>query len=772
MSYEQELKNLNRYLDDDRDTPHSYDNIFDSMTGTDFEVPNTDGKFASEFFLDDQVKRRDFLLSQKNSAFDASIADDNNSKVKKTVIEEDANGNKVTTTHENKNAINSLKESTTPTDDVGMADPYENSDYRASLSDFSKSLAAAQDAGQYDTAFFGKGIFGGDSDPKYFKGDSTGIIAGLNAGDFFEDADNKSAQSQGYRNARQLGMVRTDLAGGFDPKTGMEYDVDGNPKFYTDGILAGIPLIADTVPNPDFLIDGRRQGDILNDVSDERKAEQESSFSNRILDPETNMLGYGFDRKTGDLEITAGMTDTEIAAYKAKKLAEIKSQRVAPGGSKDIDQAKIASGTFDDKEWTDAEEQDAEIASEEAAKKLLDKKENAAAKVELNKWLDSINKPGVTGEQAEVSAREMIEKATAKVPEDKFGKLKKALIIAAGSMLFGSSLSEALDSGFSVIGAQQEREDKLAAAIAKENREIEKALKIHAGKKIIDGPGDKGPFSGKIELVNIGTYANPVTVPLGQDAQGRQYVYHNGVRKLVRPGEYLPHYTAVEQAKAFSDNADSIKKEIIGTIKEMKGKREDREWNDSFSATLEGGNQIRGALNVYKRAGVNVESGINSYISEAISTDAARYMEYKRHNPNGKKRLAEFVTEGMINADVLATNSPSLNVPSVPVTAFILPNSTDDFPVKDEGMPEKAFADAQHGLNRYIRQQSRLPGEFKRSDGSMFSYKDLNKANNSQRLSLAYGAFKSSEKGMSDSFKKVSLERGYTPFMWWLISKK
>ena len=87
-------------------------------------------------------------------------------------------------------------------------------------------------------------------------------------------------------------------------------------------------------------------------------------------------------------------------------------------------------------------------------------------------------------------------------------------------------------------------------------------------------------------------------------------------------------------------------------------------------------------------------------------------------------------------------------------------------------MPDKAFANAQQGLNNYIRKQSKLPGEFKRPDGSTFSYKDLNKMNNSQRLGRAYQTFKDSKRGKDAKFKQVALEEGYTPFMWWLVSKK
>jgi hypothetical protein len=73
-------------------------------------------------------------------------------------------------------------------------------------------------------------------------------------------------------------------------------------------------------------------------------------------------------------------------------------------------------------------------------------------------------------------------------------------------------------------------------------------------------------------------------------------------------------------------------------------------------------------------------------------------------------------------------------------------------------MPDKAYAEAQSGLNSYIHAQSKK-----------LNTKALFDMSNAQKFLIAYQAFETIKDKQPD---QAAIEAGYTPFMWWLKQQR
>jgi hypothetical protein len=688
-----------------------------------------------------------------NSSFSPSVADNNNSTTKITTVTEDANGNKQTVVNENKTAADLMKQKQQEAYDREEPGRQAHAKQVAQRAFDSKMLFDPSIKGTPAWMEYGDTTFGPQAQipAQYTNIDlpNKDVVnaQGLSRGNIF-DRINDGIMSGNLDKAEADRMRMEAAADGREEYNAMVSDqtseFDDTP--WTETVDDKGLTASDYAALRDRYNYGKGNGngDTFQKRVQDRKAVQalEDSYSPSIVEG-------GFLTKTPSQE-ERKQRDKEVEALK-------------------INQAKENASIFEDvdnfsnefskkKDETESAVSKETVTNEVEAKAVIDSPENIAAKAELNKWLESIKDPVVTKEQAKASAEAMINNAVAAAPKNDGSKLKKALILAAGSMLFGSSFIEALNAGFGVVGKEVEKEQKITAELAKEQREIDKAIKIHAGKKAIDGiTGPK--FTAKPQYVNIGTLSKPVRATLTQAENGSLYIKHgNNKPVVVTTQQYSDWYSPKEQSESFRKNADIVKKQVVGSLKETIGDRDNKEWNQTYSTALEAANQVSGALNAYKEAGINVETGMSSYTQEALESSVLAYAMYKHKNPGGKKALKEFAQDSIIRSNmsesIVQKDGSYLQLPD---RAWVLPApGAVDYKVGE--MPDKAYAEAQSGLNSYIHAQSKK-----------LNTKALFDMSNAQKFLIAYQAFETIKDKQPD---QAAIEAGYTPFMWWLKQQR
>ena len=737
------------------------------------------------------------------NSFDPSIADNNNKNVSKTVITEDADGNKVTTKHENKTTADLMKkeeerkneymkaqsEAIDPTtthpnymlsgEGVSGYDSNNMTSVPSSLFDDFRNSIDYKTSGTIPPDAIGpvtdKGFVPDYSKTEAFEGNGLGpgnLIGGL---------------VSGYNPTTELGPIGTTYSGGatqaFDgrvPVGDSKYTNDARRLFGDYAIGPDdAPIIepaSELQPNSVFLEQAmnpdakRNSGTEINidkeitstSMSDYLSARNKADVAQNLANQGTisqadadeaeahamQVMSDAMQGSKSDRDAVQARKDAQLAAdaEKVRLANEAQAKRLGY----DIKPSEI----FDEKELKSTKGAE-DIKDEVSAKTEIDKKENVKAKTELNKWLDEIQDPSVSKEQAQVSAEAMITSATAGVPKKEGSKLKKALLIAAGSMLFGSSFKEALGMGLGAVGADVEAENKIKAEQAKQATKFAYDVALDRAK---NGNKDGPEFNTKPQYVNIGTYAKPIKASLTQAKDGQLYIRYNGVTRAVGTKEYSDWYTPKDQEESFRKNSDSIKKLVVGSLKETIGDRDNKEWNQTYSTALNAAAQTSGALNVYKDAGINVETGMLSHTKEAIEKAVLEFAMYKHRIPNGKKSLREFASDQLVVSSMgQQVRQKDGSYRELPAEAWVLPSQTSvEFKVGD--MPDKAYADTQTGLNRYIHDQS-----------NTLDTKALYNMSNAGKMLLAYQAFESIK---DKEPNQTAIEAGYTPFMWWLTNQR
>ena len=753
------------------------------------------------------------------NSFDPSIADNNNKNVSKTVITEDADGNKVTTKHENKTTADLMKkeeerkneymkaqsEAIDPTtthpnymlsgEGVSGYDSNNMTSVPSSLFDDFRNSIDYKTSGTIPPDAIGpvtdKGFVPDYSKTEAFEGNGLGpgnLIGGL---------------VSGYNPTTELGPIGTTYSGGatqaFDgrvPVGDSKYTNDARRLFGDYAIGPNdAPMIDTTIPESigttysggatqsrqgpfsdsltldlpgtsigDQLRAARKRDDILDAVdagviSQEKGDKSISKVGTDLVVKQEQDVVDLEKQRANSLNQAKHREKQEVRDQKLKDISDAEangviSEKEAEDIKASLQPMPVKPSIFDDTLSATNKKEDT-ITDEVSAKTEIDKKENVKAKTELNKWLDEIQDPSVSKEQAQVSAEAMITSATAGVPKKEGSKLKKALLIAAGSMLFGSSFKEALGMGLGAVGADVEAENKIKAEQAKQATKFAYDVALDRAK---NGNKDGPEFNTKPQYVNIGTYAKPIKASLTQAKDGQLYIRYNGVTRAVGTKEYSDWYTPKDQEESFRKNSDSIKKLVVGSLKETIGDRDNKEWNQTYSTALNAAAQTSGALNVYKDAGINVETGMLSHTKEAIEKAVLEFAMYKHKIPNGKKSLREFASDQLVVSSMgQQVRQKDGSYRELPAEAWVLPSQTSvEFKVGD--MPDKAYADTQTGLNRYIHDQS-----------NTLDTKALYNMSNAGKMLLAYQAFESIK---DKEPNQTAIEAGYTPFMWWLTNQR
>jgi len=358
-------------------------------------------------------------------------------------------------------------------------------------------------------------------------------------------------------------------------------------------------------------------------------------------------------------------------------------------------------------------------------------------------------------------------------------------------MLFGSSFTEALNAGFGVIGKQQEREDKLAATLAKENREISKALAIHRGKEAIDkemeGPGGI-EFGKKATEVNIGTNVRPimaskVVTPTGQIAYVSAGVNGGkpfGVSMLKELSKANPGIISSIHSPWYSKgqrNTESRKnkKDLQGIIKSrmdqfLRDKATD-EQKETYNSSLISMSEVTKAFEVFKDAGIDTGYGYDNSIEDIMYTAVIKQLR-----SGSKASLDVLVRNEIIYADfAMASLSPSHS--KIPDSAYQTRSydpTTGSYTGKNLVEPAETPDDA------WIRTKKGVTQYFKKLAGN----DEASKTSFNRQVAQTHVMFQQWEKenglvkdkntkeetrtGAALSNFKNALEKGYTPFSWWV----
>jgi hypothetical protein len=712
-----------------------------------------------------------------NSSFSPSVADNNNSTTKITTVTEDANGNKQTVVNENKTAADLMKQKQQEAYDREEPGRQAHAKQVAQRAFDSKMLFDPSIKGTPAWMEYGDTTFGPQAQipAQYTNIDlpNKDVVnaQGLSRGNIFDRInDGIMSGNLDKAEADRIRMEKGPTSASAISQAEIDKQVMEENAFMNKLELPTLDLPGTSIGDQIRANQSKERGtDMASEqkVYDADQAEKAGVISKQQADKIRAEAEIAIAKEDADRALVAKQHADNRAAKKAaeeaaeaKKAYNIAVDDAVTGGLITAEQGKAKKDGYTPESIFDkgSLDGDAPITTEVEAKAVIDSPENIAAKAELNKWLESIKDPVVTKEQAKASAEAMINNAVAAAPKNDGSKLKKALILAAGSMLFGSSFIEALNAGFGVVGKEVEKEQKITAELAKEQREIDKAIKIHAGKKAIDGiTGPK--FTAKPQYVNIGTLSKPVRATLTQAENGSLYIKHgNNKPVVVTTQQYSDWYSPKEQSESFRKNADIVKKQVVGSLKETIGDKDNKEWNQTYSTALEAANQVSGALNAYKEAGINVETGMSSYTQEALESSVLAYAMYKHKNPGGKKALKEFAQDSIIRSNmsesIVQKDGSYLQLPD---RAWVLPApGAVDYKVGE--MPDKAYAEAQSGLNSYIHAQSKK-----------LNTKALFDMSNAQKFLIAYQAFETIKDKQPD---QAAIEAGYTPFMWWLKQQR
>lgn len=334
--------------------------------------------------------------------------------------------------------------------------------------------------------------------------------------------------------------------------------------------------------------------------------------------------------------------------------------------------------------------------------------------------------------------------------------LFKALAGTAFRLLMGDSLGDAFTYSF---GRLQEKKDLAEATAAELKLEEEK------NKKAAKSPWDKTP-----QMFNIGTDIEPIRVTGTQLENGnwlismpdgeQKEVFGNQMRDDGTPilRKWYTQQEITERVQANSDRLTSNLASIINQYEnehDLKDKQIEK-LNSNLIAKAEVENLIIDAM--YTKG---ISFGPNMGLStEGLMSGAIRDLIDYRMGGGVTKTLSNIFDDTLIKADM---SSEGLDE-----STWILPDKefiNREGKTKDVGkMPDKAFADTLKAVENYIQQlidSNEIP--------------DIEKiTTNRQMFRLAEGRFEQWQEDTPqediDAIHDVGLSRGYTPFMYWLIS--
>lgn len=749
-----------------------------------------------------------------NSNFSPSVADNNNSTTKITTVTEDANGNKQTVVNENKTAADLMKQKQQEAYDREEPARQAHAQKVAQRDFDSEMLFDSSIKGTPAWMEYGDTPFGPQAQipAQYANIDlpNKDVVnaEGLSRGNIFARI-NDGIMSGNLDKAEGERMKMEALADGREEYNAMVSDqtseFDNEPWGGTSGVAKPGPRsFFDILTLDDEIKRGKnrfRQAeeedriDAINEDTQLKNKDMMSAFDTaiaagvdvkkpelgKLLDKENRNTLFGLQNATPSEEKNyrkIADADRKIIATKKAINAGLEVSSTAVADAEDeANSLRILAGELPSKV-------DTTVTTEVEAKAVIDSPENIAAKAQLDNWLNAIKDPAVTKEQAQDSAEAMINNAVAAAPKNDGSKLKKALILAAGSMLFGSSFTEALNAGFGVVGKEVEKEQKLAAELAKEQREVGKALKIHAGKKAIDGVGGV-EFDKNATQVNIGTDSKPIMASKVVDPSGNiNYVSAGinggrafGVAELdqlakLNPGKissvHKPWKTKSERNAETRKNMESLQSLLKSNFSKYTNDNASDEEKAMFNPALVSTLQVGDAMQVMKENGYNTDFGYDLEMENIMNRAALKGVNSKYPN----KTLAMRVQDELTYIDFMSAEIPG-SKESLPSTAYQV--SAYDYDtgsyvgkdLKEPGVePKDAWEKTKRGVSRYFK---RLAGSDTASKTS-FNSQVGQTYQMFKQWELKNGLNKDTQErnGRAKANFTVALAEGYTPFMWWV----
>ena len=343
-------------------------------------------------------------------------------------------------------------------------------------------------------------------------------------------------------------------------------------------------------------------------------------------------------------------------------------------------------------------------------------------------------------------------------------ELYKALAGAAFGMLMGQDIDDAFYNSF---GAMQAEKDLKAA----EDLKFEREKEIENLKQSNKSSG--GSFDKSAQFYNIGDDVNAIRVSATQNPDGSFTVaMPDGSIRIVAANEQGPDgkpilkkwYTEQEITKRVQENKDRYKRDLAGIISQYQNDYDlDDKQIEKLNANIVASAEVDDVI-IDAMLNKGISFGPNmSLQADGLMTGAIRELIDYRMNDGRTKTLANIFDDTLIKTDMAGEGLDD--------STWLLPNDGNgeftnrNGKNKDVGkMPDKAFADTLRAVERYT-DKLKASGELENMD---------NIVTNRQMFRLAEGRFEQWQANATATKvagdRDVALSRGYTPFMYWLVS--
>jgi len=356
-------------------------------------------------------------------------------------------------------------------------------------------------------------------------------------------------------------------------------------------------------------------------------------------------------------------------------------------------------------------------------------------------------------------------------------------------MLFGSSFKEALGMGLGAVGADVEAENKIKAEQAKQATKFAYDVALDRAK---NGNKDGPKFDKKSKRMNIGTEENPIVATMTVDEAGKvyyatnklnggkpfsqsdldKYSSLNPLKINTNPLEVHTKAQKNTEQRANIKNIQTLMKSNVDKYLQTDASDQEKERVNSALLSSVGVNE---AFQVLRDNGINTDFNYINGSGQLIMQQAAQDI---LSNKFTKKTLAIAVRDRitMTNfANAKVPSAPGSPPGSLPANAYVLATSynPDKGSYLGEGsdletpgpIPDEAWTKTKAGVRRFFKN---LAG------------KDANKTSFNNQVGQSYQFFnqweltngfdkKSGERtGAAKANFVVALEKGYTPFQWWI----
>jgi hypothetical protein len=417
-----------------------------------------------------------------NIMFDPSVADDLNPTTKVTTVTEDAKGNKKTIINENKNASDLLKQQQQEAYDreepgrQAHKAKVEHSKYPSAHigTSYSKGEGFPESSNPLWSSIPSGDVFSGDITDRWAAQPTNEVVfqAPYTAQTPYTPqqlAGMKQKAIDAY-NEKQSKMVVFTKANGSKGKA-----IPGSPEakaLLAEGYVQGGQGKANQTL-PSVTEDPRVVA--IKDMNDRATDAGDTAYDSMTYIP----TEWGGNRQAFE----DARDDARVFAEK-----KIKKDTDLPTATDTSSVFEKDTGTFNNSLTSPEEDivKEAVVITREDADKILAEKSNAKEKKELDAWVASIKKPGVSNSQAEMSAQALL-KSLAPIKYKK-PSLFKAIAIGVGTALFGGSAMDSLNAGLSSIGDEALRVDKLNAERDKQRTKFQYDAALE---KIKNGTGGK-----------------------------------------------------------------------------------------------------------------------------------------------------------------------------------------------------------------------------------------------------------------------------------------